>query len=202
MPPEADQNKDQATPPATPPQDAPAPPSLDDVLKELEKERAEKKAMAEKLSSFEKEKADLENKALEQKGEYKTLLEKEREDRAKEKLEAAKRFQGMLGIQVRSGLEKAGAEDVDNLMKLVGGFESKVKFDKDTMLVDSQSLSSLIDEVKKSHSRYFLKEMPPVKDGVPSNNQPKTKEEEYHAELDACKTQLELEKVMKKYGRI
>lgn len=170
----ADQKQDQTTPPATPPQDAPkdAPPSLDDVLKELSSLKEINKGLSEKVSSFEKEKVDLENKALEQKGEYKTLLEKEREERAKEKLEAAKRFQGMLGIQVRAGLEKAGAEDVDNLMKLVGGFESKVKFDKDTMLVDSQSLSSLIDEVKKTHSRYFLKEMPPVKDGVPTNNNP------------------------------
>ena len=170
----ADQNQDQTTPPAAP-QDAPkdAPPSLDDVLKELSSLKEINKGLSEKVSSFEKEKVDLEKKALEEKGEYKTLLEKEREERAKEKLEAAKRFQGMLGIQVRSGLEKAGAEDVDNLMKLVGGFESKVKFDKDTMLVDSQSLTSLIDEVKKSHARYFLKEMPPVKDGVPSNTNQK-----------------------------
>lgn len=175
----ADQKQDQTTPPATPPQDAPkdapknAPPSLDDVLKELSLLKEINKGLSEKVSSFEKEKVDLENKALEDKGEYKKLLEKEREDRAKEKLEAAKRFQGMLGIQVRSALEKAGAEDVDNLMKLVGGFESKIKFDKDTMLVDSQSLNSLIDEVKKSHARYFLKEMPPVKDGVPSNTNQK-----------------------------
>lgn len=177
MPPELDQNQKDQTPPPVPPADKPAPPSLDDVLKQLEEERAKTKSLTEKVSAFDKEKEDANKKALEEKGEFKTLLEKERAERAAEKLEVAKRMKSMLGLQVRSKLEREGAEDVDNLMRLIDGYESKIKFDKDSMVVEAQSLTALIDEVKKSHARYFQKDIPSIKDGKPTNTkteQPKT----------------------------
>lgn len=177
MPQELDPNQKDQTPPPVPPADKPAPPSLDEVLKQLEAANAEKKALAEKVAASEKEKEEASKKTLEEKGEFKTLLEKERKEREAEKLEVAKRMKSMLGLQVRSKLEREGAEDVDNLMRLIDGYESKIKFDKDSMVVEAQSLGALIDDVKKSHARYFQKDIPSIKDGNPSNiktEQPKT----------------------------
>lgn len=153
-------------------------------LEKAEKQNAElfkeKKNVSAKLSQFEKEQQEREQKLLEEQGKHKELWQKERDERLKlgEKLKSK-----LMDQSIKDALRLAGCSDEKKLSKLmnfktVANYGEKVKFDDDFQ-VDQKTLSDFVNEIKTEFSDlgFFSKEAPPSKDVDPAN----TKEKDFSA---------------------
>ena len=133
----------------------------------------EKKGALSKVAQFEKEKAELEEKAAQEKGEFKSLFEKERE---KLLSMSAKTKARVFDSQIKDALRSVGCTDEKKLEKLmqfspVKNYQDKVTFDDDYN-ADKEKLSAFVSEIKKDFSDFgfFSVEAPGAKSTQPANN--------------------------------
>ena len=132
----------------------------------------EKKGALSKVAQFEKEKAELEEKAAQEKGEFKSLFEKERE---RNLAIAAKTKARVFDSQIKDALRSIGCADEKKLEKLmqfssVKNYQDKVTFDDDYN-ADKEKLSAFASEIKKEFSDlgFFATQAPGTKDVNPAN---------------------------------
>ena len=161
--------------------------SLKAEIEKLKKHNAdilgEKKSVTQKLSQFEKEKQEREEKDLEAKGNFEALLKSEREKNQKLGLmfKAHK-----MDTQVKDALLNAGCsrEKVEKVMKFqtVSNYGEKVSFDEE-FNADKSKLSSFVEEIKKELPEFFVQKAPDAKDVNPSNVQPKQEPKTLRAAL-------------------
>lgn len=147
-----------------------------DALKKHNQELlGEKKGALSKVAQFEKEKAELEEKAAQEKGEFKSLFEKERE---RNLAIAAKTKARVFDSQIKDALRSIGCTDEKKLEKLmqfssVKNYQDKVTFDDDYN-ADKEKLSAFASEIKKEFSDlgFFATQAPNTKDVNPAGGEP------------------------------
>jgi len=178
-------------------------PSGNDELIKLSTHRkllGEKKAAQAKLDAAQTELNTLREEKLMSEGKKDELIQKYQTDLK----ELEGKYKGTVGNfaynaisgKVREVSARSGCIDVDGLINLVD--LSSIDCD-DSFNVDGKQVEALVDEFKKGRPHFFSREAPNIKDGVLKKpDAPST----YEEDLRACKTQKELEAVMKKHGRI
>lgn len=97
---------------------------------------------------------------------------------------------------LQSAIEKAGALSVNTVMKLID--KSKVEFD-DTGNVKDESITSLITSLKESDPVLFGEQF--IDPGVKRASDAST-EGAYEREIKSCRTQREIDAVLRKYGKL
>ena len=167
-----------------------APASLEQALAEIEKLRGINKEV---ISARDSLKQKL--RGFEEDGKYKELYEKRTSEF--ETLRTTLKTKAV-DSALREILQKAGARSVDTVAKLVD--KSKVTVSDEDFSVTVADIETQIEELKKTDPILFgIAEganPPPVK--RPAGGEPAAG---YEQELRACRTQVEIEAVMKKYGK-
>lgn len=165
-----------------------------DALKKHNQELlGEKKGALSKVAQFEKEKAELEEKAAQEKGEFKSLFEKERE---KLLSMSAKTKARVFDSQIKDALRSVGCTDEKKLEKLmqfssVKNYQDKVTFDDDYN-ADKEKLSAFASEIKKEFSDlgFFATQAPGTKDVNPANPSNKSLSQMSASEREELKLKL------------
>lgn len=99
---------------------------------------------------------------------------------------------------LQSALEAAGAKSVGTVLKLLD--KSKIELDE-TGNVKSESIEALIKEVAESDPILFSTEHTFIDPGVKRAGESST-EGAFDKELKVCKSQIEIENVLRKYGKL
>lgn len=162
-----------------------------------EKRNAQKRAdeLQAKLDAAETEKL----KAKEDQSDYIKKLEKDIEaERERVKANNQKTALSKLREAFVSEATKNGCIQVDDLQRLHANELKDVRINPETFEVDTESISRIIAESKKNRPFYFKEKAADIDDV----NFKKPIQEDYRTELNKCKTQKELDTVMKKYGKI
>ena len=153
----------------------------------------EKKGALSKVAQFEKEKAELEEKAAQEKGEFKSLFEKERE---RNLAIAAKTKARVFDSQIKDALRSIGCADEKKLEKLmqfsyVKNYQDNVTFDDDYN-ADKEKLSAFASEIKKEFSDlgFFATQAPGTKDVNPANPSNKSLSQMSASEREELKLKL------------
>ena len=106
--------------------------------------------------------------------------------------------QEKVNATLQSAIEQAGAKSVGTVLKLID--KSKVELDEQGN-VKAESLTALIEEVKTSDPILFGNETTFIDPGVKRAGDTSS-EGIFDKELRACKTQKEIEEVLRKYGKM
>lgn len=106
--------------------------------------------------------------------------------------------QEKVNATLQSAIEQAGAKSVGTVLKLID--KSKVELDEQGN-VKAESLTALIEEVKTSDPILFGNETTFIDPGVKRAGD-NSSEGIFDKELRACKTQKEIEEVLRKYGKM
>lgn len=171
--------------------------TMEEVLAKLmvlESEKASNDELLKKLRKFEKEnKSKAEQEAI-SKGEYKTLYEEQTAKLAD--LEAKGRDRVIISA-LHDALKDSGAKSISTAMKLID--KSQIKLDGD--LVDAKSISKLVKELKESDPTVFEEETKIVAPSVKRSTEGNPVSG-FEKEMRACRTQKEIESVMRKHGKI
>ena len=148
-----------------------------------------------KLRQFETEQTQREQSLLAEQGQFKELYEKSLADNLTLKTGLKNKA---VDSAIKDILSNSGARSVDTVAKLVD--KSKIVIGDEDFMVDTTSIQSQIDELRKTDPILFGigegANLPPVKrptDGTPTAG--------YEQEMRAAKSQKEIESVMKKYGK-
>lgn len=157
----------------------------------------ETKLRSKKLKELEDEKAALEESKKKEAGEYKSLFESERE----KNLKIAQEFkEGLLDTQLERAAVEAGCTNLGVLKKLTSDYGEKVKFDE-KFRADPASMTAYISHLKDTYKDLNLFKAP-VKGVQDAGTGGSPDEGDYLKEMKACKTQAELNAVMKKHGKL
>lgn len=141
------------------------------VLKEKKSKDETVKQLAERLAVFEAEKTAAEEKALQDQGQFKTLLEKEQNLRKAKEAELDSLKVGLQNSIKRSSLEeKLGGKLRNPAYAGVIPFD-RIIIDPETMQIDETSLAEVAEELQKDHKVLFDFG---TKGNVPPGNAPKT----------------------------
>lgn len=165
-----------------------------DALKKHNQELlGEKRGALSKVAQFEKEKAELEEKAAQEKGEFKSLFEKERE---KLLSMSARTKARVFDSQIKDALRSVGCTDEKKLEKLmqfspVKNYQDKVTFDDDYN-ADKEKLSAFVSEIKKDFSDFgfFSVEAPGAKSTNPATPSNKALSQMSAAEREELKLKI------------
>lgn len=106
--------------------------------------------------------------------------------------------QEKVNATLQSAIEQAGAKSVGTVLKLID--KSKVELDEQGN-VKAESLTALIEEVKTSDPILFGNEATFIDPGVKRAGDTSS-EGIFDKEIKACKTQKEIEEVLRKYGKM
>ena len=106
--------------------------------------------------------------------------------------------QEKVNATLQSAIEQAGAKSVGTVLKLID--KSKVELDEQGN-VKAESLTALIEEVKTSDPILFGQETTFIDPGVKRAGDTSS-EGIFDKEIRACKTQKEIEEVLRKYGKM
>ena len=106
--------------------------------------------------------------------------------------------QEKVNATLQSAIEQAGAKSVGTVLKLID--KSKVELDEQGN-VKAESLTALIEEVKTSDPILFGNEATFIDPGVKRAGD-NSSEGIFDKEIKACKTQKEIEEVLRKYGKM
>lgn len=106
--------------------------------------------------------------------------------------------QEKVNATLQSAIEQAGAKSVGTVLKLID--KSKVELDEQGN-VKAESLTALIEEVKTSDPILFGNETTFIDPGVKRAGDTSS-EGIFDKEIKACKTQKEIEEVLRKYGKM
>ena len=189
--------------------------TVEELTKELEDERSKAKALESKSQRLEDESksfkaraqdaesklTDAEKDKLKEAGKLEDLLalEKKQNKELNDKWESTR--SQVLTERLRTEVSKHAkdAHDVDMILK-VKDHSDLLKLDEDNLTVDG--VKEFTSAVRESHSYLFKKQkLDETEDKKPKEEKPLTDTEKYHAALDACNSQADLEKVKKQYGK-
>lgn len=169
---------------------------LQEQLLTVQSELAAKEELLHKVRKFEKENkeaAQAAAKKLAEQGEFKTLYETEKEEKATWQ---AKYTNVLVENVVHEHLKQAGAVSITSVAKLLDKSKIVIADDK----VDAESVKSLIEELRTSDPALFVHETKPVPppkkagEGDPVGG--------FEKEIRAATTQKQIETVMRKYGKL
>lgn len=184
-------------------------------LKELEEAAERAKALEAKTSRLEEESKKYKSRAqqaeekiseaekakLEEQGELEKLLAKEREEKSLLSKKLESRTQGVLREKLRAEAARHAkdAHDIDMVLK-VTEHKDLLSINEDELSVEG--VEDFITKVRESKPYLFRKKsLDDTEDKKPKGDV-LSDDEKYYAELDACTTRDELDKIKKKYGRL
>ena len=171
----------------------------------FEKLLREKKNTSEKNKQLEAELKAIKDREMLEKENYKDLLKKRDDELAdlKTKVDEFDRVkkQASINSSLRAELTNLGADPkhIETALQLVR--KDKLIIDQDTGVVVGAVEAAKDFYTKNSELGFFTKKTPGANHNSPSGD-PSTPEEAYISDLRKCKTDFEINAVMKKYNKI
>lgn len=146
-------------------------------LKQMEATNArlleESKKYKESWQKLEAERQEKEKTELEQKGEYETLLQREREEKAKYQKNLEEMKLKTIASNTRASLANLAkdAKDIEDLLQL-GNFDL-IRMDEDTLTPTEESVVSFVNDLRTRKPHLFNRKISTMEDASPKGEVPR-----------------------------